>query len=79
MTLAQLIEKCGDDVSFQILNQCLQGNQKLTKHGTQITFVAPGVPITDLVSKKPGQVGLVVWLPGDRFREIMDAGKPDEN
>lgn len=72
MTLAQLIEACGDDVSFQILNSCLSGTQKLTKKGTQISFIAPDIPITDLVSKEPGQVGLVVWLPGDRFREIVD-------
>lgn len=71
MTLAQLIEKCGDDVTFQVLNSCLVGNQKLTKHGTQITFIAPGIPITDLVSSKPGQMGFIVWLPGDKVREIQ--------
>lgn len=75
MTLAQLIEACGDDVSFQVLSQCLSGNQKATKHGTQITFIAPGIPLTDLVHKTPTQVGLVVWLPGNKFREILDQEK----
>lgn len=78
MTLAQLIEACGDEVSFQVLNSCLSGTQKLTKKGTQISFIAPDIPITDLVSKKPGQVGLVVWLPGGKFREIIDTNQPNE-
>ncbi len=72
MTLAQLVEKCGDDVTFQVLSHCLHGNQKLTKHGTQITFIAPGIDLVDLVSDKPQQMGFVVWLPGEKVREIMD-------
>lgn len=71
MTLAQLIEACGDDVSFQILNACLSGNQKITKHGTQITFIAPGINLVDLVRKEPDQMGFVVWLPGAKVREIQ--------
>lgn len=71
MTLAQLIEACGDDVTFQVLNGCLQGNQKLTKHGTQITFIAPGIDLVDLMRTEPTQMGFVVWLPGEKVREIQ--------
>lgn len=77
MTLSQLIEACGDDVTFQLLKSCLSGNQKLTKHGTQISFIAPGIGIADLVSNEPSQIGLVVWLPGDKFREIQDGVSAD--
>lgn len=71
MTLAQLIEACGDDVTFQVLNRCLHGNQKLTKHGTQITFIAPGIDLVDLMRTEPTQMGFIVWLPGEKVREIQ--------
>ena len=71
MTIAQLIEACGDDVTFQVLNRCLHGNQKRTMHGTQITFIAPGIDLVDLMRNKPNQIGFVVWLPGEKVREIQ--------
>ena len=71
MTIAQLIEACGDDVTFQVLNRCLHGNQKLTKHGTQITFIAPGIDLVDLMRNEPNRMGFVVWLPGEKVREIQ--------
>lgn len=59
---------------FQFLNECLNGTQKVVKQGTQITFIGD-VPLMDLLSNKPGQVGLIVWIDGERFREIQAAVK----
>lgn len=72
MKLSELIAQIGDEnVAFQTLAESLHGTQKAVKGGTAITFVTNQVAVIDLISPKPAKVGWVLWLPGDKMREIF--------
>lgn len=72
MKLSELIAEIGDEnVRFQFVSQCLKGNQQQCKDHVSMTVGVAGISLMDLVSNEPSQVGMILWLPGDKFREIQ--------
>lgn len=68
MKLSELIATIGDEnVECQFLSASLAGSQKLTKAGTQITFITKAASVMDLIDPKSPKVGIVIWLPRDKF------------
>lgn len=72
MKLSELIAEIGDEnVGLQMLSPSLDGSQKQIGDQVRITFRSPAVALGDLIANEPSKVGLVLWLPGDKFREIQ--------
>jgi hypothetical protein len=73
MKLSQLIAEIGDEnVTLQVLRQCLIGSQKQRKGHVEITFGATGISLIDLVAEKPEKEAFVIWLPAAKLNEIRE-------
>lgn len=74
MKLSALIATVGDEnVECQFLSDCLDGNQKLSKRGTQVTFTTKAVSVMDLIDPASAKIGIVVWLPRDAVNKARAA------
>lgn len=65
--IAELVAKLGDDnIKFQPLDSCAV-NFRATKAGNEVTFV------TDQPFSLDGtpEMGIVLWLPRDKVKEIL--------
>jgi hypothetical protein len=74
MKLSELIAEIGDaNVEAQFLSECLTGKQKSLKGGgTQVSFVTASASVMDLIDPKSPKIGVVIWLPRDKFEEIRE-------
>ena len=73
MKLSELIAEIGDkNVECEFLSSILHGKQKQLNGMTQITLSTPHVQLIDLVSEKSPKIGMLIWLPRDKFEAIRD-------
>jgi hypothetical protein len=69
MKLSELIAEIGDqNVRFQLLDNDLISADYDSKKGTKITFGSDAALRPDGLK----DVGIIVWAPRERFREIVD-------
>lgn len=68
-----LVEIGNENLTFQMLNKCLDGNQNVTKGGTRLSFVTAET-LSDVVMTGKRQ-GLVLWIDKDRIDAAMAALK----
>ena len=69
MKLSELIATIGDqNVKFQLLDNDLISADYDHRKGTKITFGSDAQVRPDGLK----DVGIIVWAPRDRFREIVD-------
>ena len=70
MKLSELIAAIGDqNVKFQLLDNDLISAEYDHKKGTKITFGSEAAVMPDGLR----DVGIIVWAPRERFREIADS------
>ena len=72
MNLLELIQKIGvENISFQKLNDCIAGNVTTNQKGvTKITIATDAINCSNVVLGT-GPVGIILWLPRDRFNEAF--------
>jgi L-rhamnose isomerase len=69
MKLSELISTIGDqNVKFQLLDNDLISADYDRRKGTKITFGSDAAVLPDGIK----DVGIIVWAPRDRFKEIVD-------
>lgn len=69
MNLGELFAKVGDEnLKFQLLNQCLLGVQATKTKGNRVTFATDAIT-PDEILRNDGAVGVVVWVPRDKWIE----------
>lgn len=80
MKLSEFIAKIGDEnISFQLLNQCLTNIKTSKKDKNLVTFATEGLTPNDVMANT-GNVGMIVWVPRERYEEIArELVEPNEN
>ncbi len=71
MKLTELLALVGDEnIQFQVLHDCMTNIRQRSrrKGGNEISFATNGLTPTD-VMQNTGNVGLVVWIPRDKWIE----------
>lgn len=70
MNLSELFAKIGDEnLKFQLLSQCLLSVQATKTNGNRITFATNAIT-PDEILKNDGPVGVVVWVPREKWIEV---------
>lgn len=73
MKTSELIAAVGDDVvGIQPLDKCALSLNWSEKKGTKITF---GSDVKIEPGGRTEMFGLVVWMPRDKLKAVMDAAK----
>ena len=70
MKLSELILKIGDNnVKFQILQRSMTGIRIKKGGEKEVSFLTEAITPND-VMHNTGMVGLVVWVPRDKWEEV---------
>ncbi|QYW02177.1 hypothetical protein CPT_Sonora_076 [Stenotrophomonas phage Sonora] len=78
ISMTDLLNKIGDDnLKFQILNRCLDGQQKATKHGTRFSFCAD----EDLgaVAMAGTRTAFIIWMDQEKVDAAYAALKEERS
>jgi len=71
MKLSELLKLVGDEnIQFQMLHDCMTTIEQRSrkKGGNKITFVTEGLTPTE-VMHNTGNVGVIVWVPREKWLE----------
>ncbi|QTD88914.1 hypothetical protein [Burkholderia anthina] len=75
MKLSELIEKCGEDIAWQLLSDSIVGATR-RQAGVEVKFITDQLdPSYLLFPERAERVGFVIWLPRKNLIElgILDA------
>jgi len=67
-----LDEAGGSRLNFQLLPQCVIGATRRKKF-TEIRFGTNALEPSDLISGKPRNVGVIVWIPREDYERAVKA------